>query len=66
MKQKKRMKEGLIPVDGSTPNSTSQLGGTRSNSNSPTGSLNLEVGGLALHNFTNDNSRESPPATTKE
>ncbi|XP_043470650.1 homeobox protein Hox-A1-like isoform X1 [Leptopilina heterotoma] len=65
MKQKKRMKEGLIPTDGSTSNS-SQLSGARSNSNSPTGSSNLEVGGLALHNFTNENSRDSSPSTSKE
>lgn len=64
MKQKKRMKEGLIPTDGSASNS-SQLSGTRSNSNSPTGSTNMEVG-LAMHNFTNENSRDSPPSTTKE
>ncbi|XP_015600569.1 homeotic protein labial [Cephus cinctus] len=62
MKQKKRMKEGLIPADGT---STSQLSGARSSSNSPTGS-NLEVGGLALANFTSDNSRESPPSSAKE
>ncbi|XP_051153539.1 homeobox protein Hox-A1-like isoform X2 [Leptopilina boulardi] len=66
MKQKKRMKEGLIPTDGSTSNSLSQLSGARSNSNSPTGSSNLEIGGLNMHNFTNENSRDSSPSTSKE
>ncbi|XP_063985187.1 homeotic protein labial isoform X1 [Diachasmimorpha longicaudata] len=55
MKQKKRMKEGLIPSDSSVP---SGICGARSSSNSPTGS-NLDVGVSFLPNFPNENSRES-------
>lgn len=68
MKQKKRMKEGLIPSDNGTPGQLNQLGqlsGARSSSSSPTGS-NLEVAGLGLANFTSDNSRESPNSSSKE
>ncbi|XP_066581525.1 homeobox protein Hox-B1a [Prorops nasuta] len=62
MKQKKRMKEGLIPAD-----AASQIGGVRSSSNSPTGSSSHEIStGLTLANFTSDNSRESPPASSKD
>ncbi|XP_020280013.1 homeobox protein Hox-B1a-like [Pseudomyrmex gracilis] len=60
MKQKKRMKEGLIPADSTN---VTPLSGARSSSNSPTGSSNHEIGGLALSNFTSDNSRESPPSS---
>jgi len=60
MKQKKRMKEGLIPSDNTNVTS---LSGARSSSNSPTGSSSHEIGGLGLSSFTNDNSRESPPST---
>ncbi|XP_012276293.1 homeotic protein labial [Orussus abietinus] len=63
MKQKKRMKEGLIPADGSA--STVPISGAKSSSNSPTGS-GLEMGGLGLPNFASDNSRESPPSSAKE
>ncbi|XP_076642556.1 uncharacterized protein LOC143353261 [Halictus rubicundus] len=63
MKQKKRMKEGLIPTESST---VAQLGGTRSNSNSPTSSSSHETGGMGLSNFTSDNSRESPPTSSKD
>lgn len=60
MKQKKRMKEGLILGDGNA-STISQMGGARSTSSSPTGSSNLEVSGISLHNFASDNSRGSPP-----
>lgn len=60
MKQKKRMKEGLIPAD--STNMTA-LSGARSSSNSPTGSSSHEIGGLGLSSFTSDNSRESPPSS---
>lgn len=63
MKQKKRMKEGLIPTENTT---VVQLGGARSNSNSPTSSSSHETGSLGLANFTSDNSRESPPASSKD
>lgn len=65
MKQKKRMKEGLILGDGAAT-TLSQISGARSSSSSPTGSSGLEVGNLGLHNFTSDNSRESPPLSCKE
>lgn len=55
MKQKKRMKEGLIPSDSGV---STGICGARSSSNSPTGS-NLDVGAAFLTNFTNENSRES-------
>lgn len=63
MKQKKRMKEGLIPTENTTVPS---LGGARSSSNSPTSSSSHETSGLGLSNFTNDNSRESPPSSSKD
>ncbi|XP_043249173.1 homeobox protein Hox-A1a [Colletes gigas] len=63
MKQKKRMKEGLIPAENAT---IAPLGGARSSSNSPTSSSSHEAGGLGLSNFTSDNSRESPPSSTKD
>lgn len=60
MKQKKRMKEGLIPADSTN---VTPLSGARSSSNSPTGSSSHEIGGLGLSSFTSDNSRESPPSS---
>lgn len=63
MKQKKRMKEGLIPVDNTT---VTPLSGARSSSNSPTSSSSHETSGLGLSSFTNDNSRESPPSSSKD
>ncbi|XP_029663341.1 homeobox protein Hox-B1-like [Formica exsecta] len=60
MKQKKRMKEGLIPADSTN---VTALSGARSSSNSPTGSSSHEIGGLGLSSFTSDNSRESPPSS---
>ncbi|XP_014486355.1 PREDICTED: homeobox protein Hox-A1-like [Dinoponera quadriceps] len=61
MKQKKRMKEGLIPADSTN---VTPLSGARSSSNSPTGSSSHEtLGGLGLSSFTSDNSRESPPSS---
>ncbi|KZC07047.1 Homeobox protein Hox-A1a [Dufourea novaeangliae] len=63
MKQKKRMKEGLIPTENAT---VAPLGGARSSSNSPTSSSSHETGGLGLSNFTSDNSRESPPTSSKD
>ncbi|XP_029049622.1 homeobox protein Hox-B1a isoform X2 [Osmia bicornis bicornis] len=64
MKQKKRMKEGLIPSENTT---VAPLGGARSSSNSPTNSSTHEASsGLGLSNFTNDNSRESPPSSSKD
>ncbi|KAJ4013658.1 labial [Neodiprion lecontei] len=69
MKQKKRMKEGLIPSDNAAGsgqlNQLGQLSGARSSSSSPTGS-NLEMAGIGLANFTSDNSRESPNSSSKE
>ncbi|KAK0182255.1 hypothetical protein PV327_000410 [Microctonus hyperodae] len=76
MKQKKRMKEGLIPNDnvsgisGVTTSSSSQIGSARSSSNSPTESSGLqEVTGsssLILPNYSNENSRDSPLLSSKE
>ncbi|KAK2586678.1 hypothetical protein KPH14_011721 [Odynerus spinipes] len=65
MKQKKRMKEGLIPADGAT---VTQLAGARSSSNSPTSTaVNQDsIAGLSLSSFTSDNSRESPPTSIKD
>lgn len=63
MKQKKRMKEGLIPAENAT---VAPISGARSSSNSPTSSSSHETGGLGLSNFTNDNSRESPPSSLKD
>ncbi|XP_054002124.1 homeobox protein Hox-B1a isoform X2 [Hylaeus anthracinus] len=63
MKQKKRMKEGLIPTENAT---VAPIGGARSSSNSPTSSSSHETGGLGLSNFTSDNSRESPPSSSKD
>ncbi|XP_026674588.1 homeobox protein Hox-B1-like isoform X2 [Ceratina calcarata] len=63
MKQKKRMKEGLIPAENANVTS---LGGARSSSNSPTSSSSHETSGLALSSFTSDNSRESPPSSMKD
>ncbi|TGZ55407.1 Uncharacterized protein DBV15_08585 [Temnothorax longispinosus] len=60
MKQKKRMKEGLIPADSTN---VTPLSGARSSSNSPTGSSSHEIGGLGLTSFPSDNSRESPPSS---
>ncbi|XP_077281459.1 uncharacterized protein LOC143908058 isoform X2 [Temnothorax americanus] len=60
MKQKKRMKEGLIPADSTN---VTPLSGARSSSNSPTGSSSHEIGGLGLSSFPSDNSRESPPSS---
>ncbi|OAD59394.1 Homeobox protein Hox-A1 [Eufriesea mexicana] len=63
MKQKKRMKEGLIPVENTT---VAPLSGARSSSNSPTSSSSHETSGLGLSSFTSDNSRESPPSSSKD
>lgn len=63
MKQKKRMKEGLIPAESTT---ISSLSGARSSSNSPTSSSSHETSGLGLSSFTSDNSRESPPSSSKD
>ncbi|KAL2734362.1 homeobox protein Hox-A1-like isoform X1 [Vespula squamosa] len=68
MKQKKRMKEGLIPADGGN---VSQLTGARSSSNSPTSNHQTttnqdNIAGLSLSSFTSDNSRESPPISIKD
>ncbi|CAK9815476.1 Homeobox protein Hox-B1a [Anthophora quadrimaculata] len=63
MKQKKRMKEGLIPTEST---SVTSLSGARSSSNSPTSSSSHETSGLGLSSFTNDNSRESPPSSSKD
>ncbi|XP_034949508.1 homeotic protein labial-like [Chelonus insularis] len=68
MKQKKRMKEGLISCDTATGcSSSSQVGDTRSSSNSPTGFLSLEAtGSLVLPNYSSENSRESLSISSKE
>lgn len=69
MKQKKRMKEGLIPADGGN---VTQLTGARSSSNSPTSNHQTtttnqdNIAGLSLSSFTSDNSRESPPISIKD
>ncbi|KAL6267737.1 homeobox protein Hox-B1 [Pogonomyrmex barbatus] len=60
MKQKKRIKEGLLPADSTN---VTPLSGARSSSNSPTGSSSHEIGSLGLSSFTSDNSRESPPSS---
>lgn len=77
MKQKKRMKEGLIPNDNlsgitTTISSSSQIGSARSSSNSPTGSSGLQEvtasssSSLILPNYSNENSRDSPLLSSKE
>lgn len=57
------MKEGLIPAESTTIGS---LSGARSSSNSPTSSSSHEASGLGLSSFTSDNSRESPPSSSKD
>ncbi|KAK0072528.1 hypothetical protein PV326_014381 [Microctonus aethiopoides] len=78
MKQKKRMKEGLIPNDNisgisgvTITSSSSQIGSARSSSNSPTGSSGLQEvtassSSLILPNYSNENSRDSPLLSSKE
>lgn len=71
MKQKKRMKEGLIPTEnvGSCPSTSfsSQIGNARSSSNSPTGSSGLDgPGSLILTHYSSENSRESPPLSSND
>ncbi|KAF7998613.1 hypothetical protein HCN44_011021 [Aphidius gifuensis] len=57
MKQKKRMKEGLVSSDNS--NASSSITGARSNSNSPTSVIDHSV---LFGNFSSENSRDSPSA----
>ena len=60
MKQKKRMKEGLI-VPSVTDSVMIISNTTRSTSNSPTTSTSGLDGVMGLHVFASENSRESPP-----
>ncbi|OXU29985.1 hypothetical protein TSAR_003049 [Trichomalopsis sarcophagae] len=65
MKQKKRMKEGLIPA---TVTSDGATGNARSTSNSPTSSTTGLDMAMGLHGFVgSENSRDpTPPTTSKE
>lgn len=59
MKQKKRMKEGLIPAATSSGDTSIGISSARSTSNSPTSSSGLDLG-MSLHGFGSENSRDSP------
>lgn len=60
MKQKKRLKEGLVLSDNSS--ASGSVIGTRSNSNSPTSAIDHSV---LFGNFSSENSRDSPTAKNK-
>ncbi|XP_014219076.1 homeotic protein labial-like [Copidosoma floridanum] len=73
MKQKKRIKEGLVPPDASatagqaSSQQQQQQRATRSTSSSPTSSgLDMPVCTAALHSFVGENSRDSPPVASNE
>lgn len=67
MKQKKRMKEGLIPATASSAND-GPTGSARSTSNSPTSSTTGLDMAMGLHGFAgSENSRDpTPPICSKE